>query len=261
MVDILLGIGLSGLIAVAAVAKKKLTFYAGLTAVAVGALVFVWAGWVAWAVMIAFFASTSVTGRFSKQLNPTSGPRKVTQVLANGLPAVLFAFVFHITNSPLFLLAPVAAIACATADTWSSDIGVVSRQKPVSILTFKRITPGQSGGVSLLGSMASVLGAAFIAGVFLVLVYFFYENDVMPFLAFYIITVCGALGSLVDSVLGAGIQAKYRYNDIIVEETKSHMQNAALVSGFKGVNNNVVNFLSGLAAGGIAVGLSWVFVV
>ena len=246
---------LSAIVAIVSVKKEKLTPYAGTAAIAVGAAIFSCAGWDAWVALTMFFASASVTSRFKKRVEPDSASRarKVSQVLANGLPAALFGLVYFITGNQLFLLSPMSAIACATADTWSSDIGVLSRKKTVSILSFRAVEAGQSGGVSLLGCFTSVLGSAFIAGICVALSYFTGGKGGAPLASFITVAICGVFGSFADSLLGAGVQAKYRYGDKIIEQKEGRMQNAVLVSGFRIIDNDAVNLLSGLAAGGLSI--------
>jgi uncharacterized membrane protein len=58
----------------------------------------------------------------------------------------------------------VAHYACATADTWASEIGILSKQKPrlVTSLFIKQVPSGCNGGMSVLGTFASAAGGSFI---------------------------------------------------------------------------------------------------
>ncbi|MDR0222186.1 MAG: DUF92 domain-containing protein [Oscillospiraceae bacterium] len=252
MIEYIAGGLLSAITAVIAVKKKKLTFNAGLVATVAGALTYVWGGGETWAALIAFFISAAITARFKERVDPESAnqARKVSQVLANGFPAVLFAAIYYFTDDTLFRLSSVSVVACAAADTWSSDIGVLSKRKTVSILTFKQIEAGQSGGISPLGCVSCVLGASFVAGIYVAA--FFFKNGGKTPLAFSFaaVVLCGAIGSFADSALGAGVQAKYRCRNKI---TENRAEDAKLVSGFRIIDNDAVNLLSGFIAGGISV--------
>jgi uncharacterized protein (TIGR00297 family) len=264
MIHIFVGTAISGIVSIFAIIKGKLTLNAGLTAIAVSTLISACTGWEPVAVLITFFASASVTSRFKKRVDSDSAnqARRVSQVLANSLPALLFSLIYYLTDSPdnqIFLLSSVSAIACAAADTWSSDIGVLSKlskRKTISILTFKQIEAGQSGGISLLGCISSVLGSAFIAGICVILFRFSNAQEDISLAGFLTIVSCGIIGSLADSILGASVQAKYDYKNRIIEEKENHMENVKLVSGFRIINNDAVNLLSGFIAGGISIIIS-----
>jgi uncharacterized membrane protein len=106
----------------------------------------------------------------------------------------------------------------------------------------ERVSRGFSGGVSPLGGLASLLGA-FIVGV-TSLAFTFGGFSVVK--TFTLVLFSGFLGSTLDSVLGATIQARYRCPVCgKITEKKNHCgESATLINGWKGVDNDVVNFIS-----------------
>ena len=103
------------------------------------------------------------------------------------------------------------AIAASTADTWASEIGSLSKGKTYSIVTFKAMEKGLSGAVSMLGVVASFLGASIISLTFSAL-YFLSEGFSLDVLIEFsvVITIAGFFGSILDSYLGVFLQAKYK---------------------------------------------------
>ena len=179
-----------------------------------------------------------------------SGPRTLRQVLANSVPFLACALAYTATGEPWLLLLASGALAASTADTWASEVGVYSRRPPVNILTREPMQRGLSGGVSPLGLAATVVGA--VTSAFLAMLLFHAFGYAIPTGpdAFFFNIACGVVGSLVDSVLGVVMQAKYRCpNDAeggLVETPPCGAQ-AALVSGYAWVTNDAVNLMSGIA--------------
>jgi uncharacterized membrane protein len=55
-------------------------------------------------------------------------------------------------NASLFVIAFIAHYSCCCGDTWSSEIGVLSKMQPILIIKpWKKVVPGVNGGVSLIG--------------------------------------------------------------------------------------------------------------
>jgi uncharacterized protein (TIGR00297 family) len=197
-----LGAALAAVVGALAYGARALTAGGALAAFAIGTIVFGGGGWRAALVLFAFFIPSTVLSRMGYARKRTlkdvakHGARDVWQVLANGgVAAVCVPIALHGFAS--FAAAFAGALAAASADTWSTEIGVLSARAPRSILTFRPMPPGLSGGVTLLGTAATFAGAAVVAAVAAAL-------GIAPFSA-----VCagGVAGALLDSLLGAGAQA------------------------------------------------------
>ncbi|KAG7385467.1 Transmembrane protein 19 [Phytophthora boehmeriae] len=96
--------------------------------------------------------------------------------------------------------------ACCAADTWASELGVLSLSEPRLITTLRRVPPGTNGAVSVLGLATSALGGAFIG------VLYYAASLLSGSAQVQVITlgvVTGLFGSVLDSVLGATVQATY----------------------------------------------------
>ncbi|MEG0323543.1 MAG: DUF92 domain-containing protein, partial [Raoultibacter sp.] len=231
-----------------------LTVAGGIGAVVVGTLAFALGGWALWLLLMWFFGSSNIAAKFMAKLTGMSGKkshetRKLRQVLANSVPFLLCAIGYVVTDDARLLIVSAAALAACTADTWASEIGMFSKQPPFNILTGKRMQRGLSGGVSFLGLGATVIGAS--SSALLAMLLFSLLGYAVPtgLDAFVFIVVCGILGSLVDSVLGSLLQAKYRGGDeveLVEAFPKGSQAVYTLVSGYTWVTNDAVNFISGI---------------
>lgn len=208
--------------------------------------------------LMVFFVSSTLLSHFKAgikdpieaELHAKAGPRDLFQVAANGGAALLMGILFVFYQNEAYAVAVATAFAACNADTWASEIGILSRQPPVSLLTFRPVKRGISGGVSLLGLAASFGGALLIA-----LTFGLYElasGNADGFLLFQmgLITLGGFAGSILDSLMGGTIQAKYislKTGELTEKPTYENKPNR-LHSGWPFVNNDFVNFASSLLA-------------
>lgn len=172
-------------------------------------------------------------------------PRNHIQVFANGGFGGILVILNFFFPSQLFYVSFVSSIAAVCADTWSTEIGIMTKSKTVDILSFKIVEKGVSGGVSLIGTLGGILGASVIAfsSIFWLNMRHFY----------YIIFIifAGIVGNLSDSILGASLQAKYKCNvcSEIVEKPFHCKHSALITKGFKWINNDVVNLATAVIGG------------
>ena len=94
---------------------------------------------------------------------------------------------------------------------------------------------------AFVGSM--LIGIFFVTGLVLL---DFSELNFEYIQAFKMVTLGGFIGSLIDSILGATVQAVY-YSEELEGETEKKEYNGSqnlLIRGWSFVNNDLVNFLS-----------------
>ncbi len=257
--------------------KKLLTPDGIITAAILGVFLFIVTP-LAWMLLIAFFLSSSllskVKGDSKKHLHEKfskGSQRDAGQVLANGgLPALLLLG-YVLTNvqkmtiflqlsqlNPLssWLLGYAAAVATVNSDTFATEIGTISKRPPRNILRpWERVPPGTSGGITLLGTGASFVGALEIAILYVSFLSFFSNYQPLPTLTRWsliilLITTAGLTGSLIDSVLGATIQEMFWCIHCKKETEQSlHVtchSPTKKIRGIIGFNNDLVNFVSAL---------------
>jgi uncharacterized protein (TIGR00297 family) len=241
-------------------------------AMGLGTVVFGLGGWEWSILLVAFFASSSgltrLFGRRKQDLAAAfskGGQRDAGQVLANGGLAGLAVLAHAVwpTNA-MSWLAFAGALAAANADTWATELGVLSRSAPRLITTLRPVERGTSGGITWMGTLAALSGALLIAllGVLLwpgqaLISLSGGVNLILPLgqilRALLAITLAGLTGSLVDSLLGATLQAIY-YCPLCAKETERHPLHTCgtpttLLRGVRWLDNDGVNWVC------VAVGL------
>ena len=198
-------------------------------------------------VMFIMFASSSLLTKFKQQYksNVTDkvlkkhGPRDAIQAICN-LGVGFICFVFYLfTKDSSFILALLCSVAASNADSWASEIGVLSNQKPRLITTLKPCEPGISGGITLLGTIAGIVGSVFIALISIGLVHSLTIDKISLFI---IVSIAGIVGFMIDSILGATIQVIYKSENGF--ETENNELGKIKSRGVLGINNDAVNFLS-----------------
>lgn len=227
------------------VRKKALTLDGALTASFLGLWVLWFAG-ALWLIPLFFFFITgTLFGRLSKSKAQATDAkhgkaRDYLQVLCNGgIYAVLSTFV-NGSQSALFLALMLVSMSICTADTWSSEIGIYYRWKTYDIVRLRPVPVGLSGGVSLPGTFGGLLGALAMALVGSLLLYHFIKLEFLLHL-----TIAGFAGMLLDSVMGASLQARYKNLETNLL-SDNPAENALLQNGWRWMTNDAVNFWSNL---------------
>ena len=178
-------------------------------------------------------------------------PRRARQIVAVGLFALISLALYYCSGTDIFYYIFFLALAEQFADSMASDIGRFTRHKNVNIVTLKPIEKGLSGGVSLLGTLCA------IAASFLIML--------MPFLfgamsarIYVTVSLLAFVGTIIDSVAGALLQALYRCDSCgRLVEIRTHCgAPTSLIKGFGIIDNTAVNYIAGLltcALGGLLV--------
>ncbi len=163
--------------------------------------------------------------------------------MANGGLATLFAVVYLFYAAETVYHMYLVVLAAANADTWATELGVLSKHKPRLITTWEKAEKGRSGAVSLTGTMAAAAGSV------LVVISGMAWLDTISIQIIALLGAAGFAGSLADSLLGATLQAQYRLpNGSITEKATLNGHMLALARGKRFINNDLVNFLAGAFA-------------
>lgn len=225
---------------VASLRWKKLTVPAAFMGGMVGWLVYAGAGFIGLAMLATFFVLGTAATSWHARLRPSdksplsdAGPLKASaaqstrtmgQVLANGGVAALggLAVLYCPDGHAVLEIWMAASLSAATADTLSSELGMVYGRRYYNILTWRRDQRGLDGVVSLEGALIGVAGSSVIA--------LLYAAKHGWNSGFWIIILSGTAGNLIDSVIGASLERKgWLGNDMV---NFLNTLSAALLGGF-----------------------------
>ncbi len=259
---ILAGIILSALIGGAAYRRGSLTPSGWLGAIITGTLTFGFGGWAWGLTLIAFFLSSSALSHFRQARKQAiagekfekGGRRDLAQTLANGGAGAALALAYGLSGAPIGLLAAFAGVmATVTADTWATEIGILSLRPPRLITSWRTVEPGTSGGITAYGILASSAGALMIGLTLMLLAAIELGTWWLWLLPAAI--VGGLVGSLADSLLGATVQAIYRSPSGGETERRIGRDGAPNLAlhGWRWMNNDLVNLLSSVVGGLAAI--------
>ena len=279
---ILLSLALAALVAGGGYRARALSGCGAAAAMVVGALVFGLGGAVWGLLLVFFFVSSSALSlwraedkREAEGRSSKDSRRDWGQVLANGgLGAVLallqaagragwLPWLAEVDLLPAFA----GLMAAVTADTWATELGLLSPTPPRLITTGEEVAPGTSGGVTALGLTAAAAGGLAIGLVAVLgsivsqlvalrsLDLALVDTMALARLAF-ISPLAGLASAAADSLLGATAQAMFKDPRGGQTERASGVRGQhVLLRGRRWMTNDRVNFLAGLLGALLALGL------
>ena len=190
-------------------------------------------------IIIFFISSTTISKLGNSTKHKSSINRSVSQVISNGGIPLLICVINHFYQYDILYFAFLASVAAANSDTWGTEIGKFSKVKPVDIISRLTLPKGESGGITNIGLLGSVIGS-FIIGIS---GYLFFNSLKYVLL----VSISGCWGAIFDSILGSTLQGRFISKDglIISEDRKD---NNYLYTGINIFNNDVVNLCCTLSA-------------
>jgi uncharacterized protein (TIGR00297 family) len=188
---------------------RKLSTGGGLGAALVAAAIYSGLGWSGIILLGIFFLSATLATSWerSEKIRYEAGEerrgRNAGQVLANGGAAALMGLLalYAPDAAPLAAYLLAAALSAATADTLSSELGLVYGRGYFNLLTGKPDRKGENGVISREGLAFGLCGSLLLVLAFGLL----FSNDVILLSG---ILIAGTAGNLADSLLGATLERK-----------------------------------------------------
>jgi len=163
---------------------------------------------------------------------------------------------------PIGIIAQYAAVA---ADTFSSELGILSKTQPFLITApWKQVPRGTNGGVTVEGLMYGALGSFLLTLTAILALWLAPPHTIMDARAAALLSVMGLNGSIIDSILGAVVQATVtdKGTGRVVEGPGG--QRVQIVAGgsrtqmgWDLLTNNGVNFAMAALTSVFAMGIAW----
>ena len=247
---VLIGILFAALIAGISFRVKFLTRSGSIATFILASFIFGLGG-IKWSVpILTFFILSSILSKLRKKRNESveiyfekSSVRDYLQVIANGGLGGILVIINTIKPNELYYMIYLATLSSVCADTWATEIGTWKKTATYNILNLKPVEQGVSGGISANGTIGAVLGsiAILFSGILWIDISYIHYTI--------LIISAGVFGSMIDSILGATIQAQYKCSicNKVTERIVHCDTEASQFSGYKWINNDIVNFCSSVA--------------
>ena len=266
------------LFAVLCYTKKKLTLGGTLSALFIG-LIVSFAGYEYYIIMLSFFASSTKATDIHKNIKmqllggtyTKEKKRNANQVLAKGFfPTIVSLLIAFLYQGKMHLFSPnletfqkflygmyIGFYVSANADTWASELGINSKDSPRLVTTLQKVPKGINGAISLYGTVMSILGGLFISISTIIIVIIrgglsIISGNIMIKIII-LGMICGFVGSLIDSFLGATMQIsiydeekKCVIDSDVIDLSQIKNNSKYKIYGRNILNNSAVNFITGV---------------
>jgi uncharacterized protein (TIGR00297 family) len=250
--------------ALAAVLLNTIDRRGFLASAAVG-LSIIFGGGLPWFIIVAVFFALGVVFTLYKygykrklgSAQEKGGERSWPNILANGGVASAIALLNLTGTTPTLSVLFLGAISTSAADTVATELGLLSHNRPRLITNLaKVVTPGTSGGVTILGILGEFFASLIIGSMAFFLGLLPRELSIVP-----VCVVGGVLGAFFDSFLGAAVQRR-GYCVICLRPTEAlrHCgERTRLAGGVGYIENNAVNLIA--TVGGALAALAFYLVL
>lgn len=214
------------------------------------------------------------------------GPRGWMQVVANGgVASILIALHTYLDASTPFMalragvfpglhapvlqqLLPIGIIAhygAVAADTFGSELGILAKSTPVLVTApWKKVPRGTNGGITIEGLGYGLLASFLITCIAYAGTYFMPPYKALNTQTAILVWLIGAFGSVIDSLLGATVQATVtdRGSGKVVEglggqRVKVLKGGSRVQLGRDILTNNGVNLAMAVLTSALAMGAAW----
>lgn len=209
LVGAAIGAAINLVLAVFAYRARSVSMSGAVAGFLLGTIIYTFAGWQGFLLLMAFFVLGTAATKLGYQRKAAAslaqeegGRRGARHAVANaGVAAGAALFAATTPHHELYLVAFAAAFATALGDTLGSEIGQLWGRRTFLITTLRPVPRGTEGAVSLEGTLAGLLGSAFIGALgFWVGLY--------PLAGIVVVTLAAFIGTTLESLVGATLEKR-----------------------------------------------------
>lgn len=180
---------------------KSLTMNGAISAVLVSYTILLRQSLIWFLILFSFYIVGTLVTRIGKSKKEESSILQKTRGPWNIIGNAGLATIMALLGGFVGFVGFVAAISTATADTVSSELGVLSKKDPLLVTTLKRVQPGTNGGVTLLGTTLGGISALIIGLISI------FKGGGYPIIL--IAVLAGIIGCFADSFIGAILENRH----------------------------------------------------
>ena len=193
-------------------------------------------GWKGWISVVIYFALGSLVTKLGfKYKNKLGiaekrgGRRGPENVLGSASTGLFFALMIKLNLGNLILLNVgfAASFVAKLADTFGSEIGKRYGNNTFLITTFKKVSQGTEGAISLEGTIASLFGSLLMSYVMFILGFIPIEK------VFLIVSFSGFAATIFESYIGAIFQDKFHLTNEAVNSIQTSFSAALSIFLYK----------------------------
>ncbi len=182
---------------------KKLNILGAFLALIIGVEIYLIKGITILTPILVFFILSTLIDSIKTKKHEARGIRNIFGNLGTAIILLLTETFLGIS-----LIIPIyASIAAAFSDTSSSELGMMSKEKPIDIITRKKVRKGANAGVTLFGTLCGLIAAVIIAFIY----WIFMQKTIETI----VVAISGFAGTIFDSLLGKLENKKILTNDSV----------------------------------------------
>jgi uncharacterized protein (TIGR00297 family) len=201
-------VALNAVVAWAGYRARTVSVSGAVTGALIGVTIYAALGWPGWGLLMVTFIAASMASRMGLQrktllgiAEERGGRRGPANALANtGVATIAAALAVTTAHPERAVWAFAAALAAGGSDTIASEIGKAWGRTTWLVTSLKRVPPGTPGAMSMEGTAAGIVGALLLAAIAVAL-------GLVPYVALAPIVIAATAGALVESAMGATLEA------------------------------------------------------